>query len=1131
MLNIFHVDDSPQDIALTKIHLSKMLPEAEFHTFTAATEVLQALEHTHCDVIISDYQMPVMNGMTLLKEIRRKYPDLPFVFFTGQGNEELAVEAFRSGADDYYAKEESFAHYQRLANCITRLSQAYQERKEYRKTRQNLDENRRLLQAVMNASPVGVALLKDREILWGSQPFYDKFGYSEEEVKNQNARILYFDDEEYLRVGNDYFRQLEERAFARVHAIHRKKDGTAMHTLNLVSPLDTTDLSKGYIVAINDISDLKSAEEQLEFQANLLDSVEQAVIATDLEGKISYFNPSAEKLYRWNAAEVLGKEINQVTVPDISRKKYKEIMAKLEKGESWSGEFDVTDKNGRIFTASVTNSPFYDSDGRQVGIIGVSEDISHQIKVREKIQFQADLLESVEQVIIATDTEFRIQFFNAHAEYLYGWKREEVLGKNVNKLLIPRVLMDEGENIIKQLRNGQSWSGRFDLQRKDGSLVHITTTISPHYDEDGSLRGYIGISNDITEIIRTENELKAVGTRLDLALRSAQIAIWDYDLTTGTLSWDERMHELYDLSEQEFSEDYQGWQKRLHPDDLERASEEVELALAGTKDFNTQFRVVHRDGSIRHLRAFATITRDEDGVPQHMIGINYDITEARENEQRLLESEEKYRTLFDNAPVAIFQSDSQGSCLNANNELARILGYETPGEVVSNLTDVANQLYVDPQDRETIIETLRTTGKLKEFEFQARRADGSIVWLKQDARLIEQSESDDFLIEGFATDITLRKKAEEESRRSRLSFRNLIEHAAILGVALDQEGRISFINEYTLELTGWQRDEVMGTDWFDRFLPEEIRTQVRDVFAHTIKLQQVDDTHSKYVNDIITRSGEKLTISFTNAPILDSRNRLVGVTSIGIDITERIRWEKELEKMSADIKSVNEELEAFTYAVSHDLKAPVRQAEGFSRLLSDSLRKELQEEDARVLDLLQQTIFSMNEMLNDYLRISRTMNREITQERVDLSEIAEAVLTECAASEPGRQTEFIIESGLSASTDETLITSVLKNLLGNAWKYTEKTEKTVIEFGDRKENGARVYYVRDNGVGFDMKRAGLLFQPFKRLHDEEEFSGSGIGLTIAQRALRRLNGSIWAESEPGVQTTFYFTIGEENGSG
>jgi signal transduction histidine kinase len=236
--------------------------------------------------------------------------------------------------------------------------------------------------------------------------------------------------------------------------------------------------------------------------------------------------------------------------------------------------------------------------------------------------------------------------------------------------------------------------------------------------------------------------------------------------------------------------------------------------------------------------------------------------------------------------------------------------------------------------------------------------------------------------------------------------------------------------------------------------------------------------------------------------------------------------ERRVEARTAALESANRELEAFSYSVAHDLRAPLRGIDGFTQLVLDQHVKDLGEEARGHLQRVRAAAQRMAKLIDDLLALARVVRADCTRQRVDLSKLAAEIDAELREEYPARIVEFESEPGLIVNGDPTLLHVLLHNLLSNAWKFTGPTPRARVQFGRGPTNGEQTYFVRDNGVGFDMKNATQLFGVFQRLHPLRDFPGNGIGLAIVQRAVERHGGRVWAESAPGAGATFRFSLGE-----
>ncbi len=235
----------------------------------------------------------------------------------------------------------------------------------------------------------------------------------------------------------------------------------------------------------------------------------------------------------------------------------------------------------------------------------------------------------------------------------------------------------------------------------------------------------------------------------------------------------------------------------------------------------------------------------------------------------------------------------------------------------------------------------------------------------------------------------------------------------------------------------------------------------------------------------------------------------------------------QLERRTGELEAVNKELEAFSYSVSHDLRAPLRHADSYTQLLLEDHADKLDEQGKGYCSAIAKSCRRMRELIDDLLKLSRITREKLNRESIDLSVLAQKIARELKKSKPERRVKFIIADSLNAYCDPRLMRVVLDNLLGNAWKFTSGKSEAKIEFGKMVHNVGVAFYVRDNGAGFNQANVHKLFTPFRRLHRRAEFEGSGIGLATVQRIIHRHGGKVWAEGKVGKGATFYFTLNKQ----
>lgn len=372
------------------------------------------------------------------------------------------------------------------------------------------------------------------------------------------------------------------------------------------------------------------------------------------------------------------------------------------------------------------------------------------------------------------------------------------------------------------------------------------------------------------------------------------------------------------------------------------------------------------------------------------------------------------------------------------------------------------------------------------------------------------------------------KKQAEELLENERSFNSTVnEIIGALLVVLDTDGRIVKFNKACEELTGYSFIEVKDKYLWDFLItPDEIEP-VKTVF-NNLKNAIIP---SKFENYLVTKNGEKKLIAWSNTSMIDKNGIVDFIIGTGIDITEQRDSEAKIVKLNEDLNQtvaellfLNKDLEAFTYNVSHDLKAPLRVIDGYSGILIRDFSPQIDNEGKELLQTIRNKANTMEQIINGFLTFSLLGRDELIFSEIDFSYLVKAIVEEFAKETKKRKIEFIIKNLPPSKADFTMIKQVIFNLLSNAIKFTSKTEKAVIEIGARIMEDKNIYYIKDNGVGFNIKYKDKLFKMHKRLHSQAEYEGTGIGLAICERIISRHKGEVWAEGRVGAGATFYFSL-------
>ncbi|MCJ7533372.1 MAG: PAS domain S-box protein, partial [Anaerolineales bacterium] len=369
-------------------------------------------------------------------------------------------------------------------------------------------------------------------------------------------------------------------------------------------------------------------------------------------------------------------------------------------------------------------------------------------------------------------------------------------------------------------------------------------------------------------------------------------------------------------------------------------------------------------------------------------------------------------------------------------------------------------------------------------------------------------------------DITERKRTEQELNTSEVRYRRLFDTAQDGILILNAEtGMILDVNPFLIKMLGFSHEQFLGKKIWELGIFKDIAANQ----ANFAKLQQQE--YIRYEDlPLETNDGRQIQVEFiSNVYQVDHQT----VIQCNIrDITERKRAGEALQQRTTQLEAVNKELEAFTYSVSHDLRAPLRGIDGWSLALLEDYGNQLDGQAKTYLEQVRSETQHMGNLIDDLLQLSHLTSTEMSIQRVDLSAIAGTLAASLKKSQPDRQVVFVIQPGLNANGDVQLLEIALTNLLDNAFKFTGKTPQARIQFGRTEMESQRTFFVRDNGAGFDMALAKNLFKAFQRMHKASDFPGTGIGLTTVQRIVDRHGGRVWAEACVNKGATFYFTLEE-----
>ncbi|MBN3892374.1 MAG: PAS domain S-box protein [Nostoc sp. JL31] len=863
-----------------------------------------------------------------------------------------------------------------------------------------------------------------------------------------------------------------------------------------------------------DISKRKQTEAALlavtRLKQAILASIDYAIISTNSEGIIQTFNLAAQKMLGYTANEVIGKltpntfhdpeELKQRT-DALSQETGREIpfgdlsMVKIQQ-DNCEVELTFIRKDGSRFPVALSVKPLCNLEGQIIGGVGIAKDITQQKQIEAQLRKNAANLESAQRIANLGSWEMNLQT----QQLIWSEEVFRIFGRNpesgtpsYNEMLHYIHPDDRARRdfvLLQAMEQGQPYEIEYRFYRADGSLGYLLSRGEFILDINRQPCQLIGTILDITKRKQTEEQLRNLSDRLGLALKSANIGIWDWDMIQDA-EWDDRMYELYDLQRSDRVAVYQDWVNRLHPDDLVLAETSFQDALLGVKEFDTEFRIILRDGSIRFIKASALVQRNEQGEPQRMVGINYDITDRKQVELALRESEHRYATLTEAAPVAILRLDADSNCIYVNERWGLMMGKPTAAALgkgwLENIhLEDCDRLLMDCSDpceqRCRLHETCRQ-------EVRYLRPDGCITWFYM--QIVPETNPSGTLIGyiGTLTDITIRKEIESEVNHHRDLREAIFNESADALFLVDSDTQLIFdCNRRAVELFEVsEKEELMNIQGNTlqryEFTPQELDEIVQEV------------NHKSWWSREIEYATRKGNFFWGNlaAQQITVAGKAVNLVRLS-DISER---KKAVEQIQRSLEEKETLLKEIHHRVKNNLQI-------ISSLLRMQSRRSGDETTLMLFKESQDRVQSMA-LIHEQLYQSADIY-EINFDNYIKS------LTDSLFRSYGISQKDIVPNiemnGIKLPLDTAIPCGLIINeLVSNCLKYAfpeQKKGNITISLEQSSENQL-ILAVKDTGVGI--------------LETLDWENNDSLGLRIVKNLVKQLKGNIFLECDRG--TTFY----------
>ncbi len=990
-----------------------------------------------------------------------------------------------------------------------------------------LVQDEALLRSIHQAAPMGIGVVHDRVLDWTNEQISRMTGYTAEELRGKSARIFYADDEEFDRVGRHKYADILSRGTGSIVTGWRRKDGRLINVFLSSTPIDPGDLSAGVVFTALDITEKKKAQDELwrseEKYRALFENAVMGIFQSTPEGRFITVNPATATMCGFDSPDEMVAAITDIATQHYVDPAERDLFIREieEKGFVRNFEHRTYRKDGSVFWVSVNAREVRDGRGRITHYEGTHEDVQWRKESEEALRaseerFSKAFRSNPAPVAITTLDDGRFIEVNDRFLEAFGYRRDEIIGRTSADLAF-WTSAESRDEVMKKLRATGSVKNVLNhYKTKSGQLR--TGLWSGEIVRLGNRDVLLSILHDITERKQAEEKYQSI-------LSDIEEFYYETDLRGNLTFFNDAACNIIGYTREEL----QGKSNRDYttPQTAERMYRIFSSVYStGEKRKINDYEVIRKDGSRRMLEISTTLKRDEHGSPNGFRGLGRDVTDRVKAEEALRLSEERYRAIFENSLVGIFQSTPEGRYIRVNPAFARIYGFESPEDAISSVSDIGTQIFVDAEDRKRCLAILKETGVLERFETRTRRKDGSIIWTAINSRIVRDAEGRTLFIEGIVDDITEQVEAQEKLKQNEALLKSVLE-AAPIGIGVVHNRVFSWVNEGLLSMTGHSLDELSGKGAQILYADDDEYERVgREKYGQIATAGKgVVETRWK------AKDGSLIDILLSSSPI-DPGDLGAGVVFTTMDISGLKRAEAARKELEGQLRQAQkmEAIGTLAGGIAHDFNNILFTIVGFTDLsLHDSSDGETRWNLTQVMNACDRA----KNLVNQILAFSR---QEAPERRpVDIVLVAKEALKFLRSTIPStiELRQRITGGSLTVLSDPTTIHQVLINLGTNA-AHAMRTTGGVLEVCLEsveipRERGGSVpadlkpgpyirLTVRDTGLGIDPAIMSRIFDPFFTTKPQGE--GTGLGLSVVYGIVKSHGGSIAIESEVGRGSTF-----------
>ncbi len=945
--------------------------------------------------------------------------------------------------------------------------------------RKRFEEERLLLAAIVDSSDdaiIGMTL--DGTITSWNRGAEKMLGYSAKESVSQSVRLIYPPDRPN-ELPEIVARMKRMERIDHYETERQRKDGALVDISLSVSPIMN---DKGEMVGLSKIArDISAQKRSAQYARSLIEASLDPLVTISPEGKITDVNEATVEATGLPREDLIGSEFsNYFTDPEKAREGYRQVFSQSKVTDY---ALTIRHRSGRTLDVLYNASVYKNERGNVLGVFAAARDITAQ---KQASQYARSLIEASLDPLVTISADGKITDVNEATIRVTGVSREQLIGSDFSNYFTEPMKASEGYQQV--FAKGSVTDYPLTIRHGDGRLTDVLYNASVYKDVNGNVLGVFAAARDITAQRQASQYARSlIEASLDpLVTISPDGKINDVNEATVQVTGVSRE----DLVRSDFSIYF------TEPEEAREGYQQV-FSEGFVRDYPLAIR--HVSGAVTDVLYNATVYRDVAGSVQGVFAAARDTTERKKVEEQLHATSAYARSLIEASLDPLVTISPDGKITDVNHATEEITGVSRVWLIG---TDFSNYFTESAKARQGYRRVFKE-GSVRDYPLTLRHASGRTMDVLYNATVYKDAQGKVRGVFASARDVTTTKKTSQYAR-------SLIEASLDPLVTISSEGKITDVNEATVQVTGVLRQQLIGTDFSNYFTEPQ---KAREGYEQVFKQGFVTD----YPLTIRSTTGKQTEVLYNATVYKDDKGVVLGVFAAARDHSR-------VKQTTEALATVNKELEAFSYSVSHDLRAPLRSIDAFSKILADEYSPNIDEEGKRIITTIRGSTEEMSSLIDALLAFSRLGNAMLTVEDVDMGKLAAAAYKELKTAEPKRIIECNIQPLPSAKVDGALMRQVWMNLISNAIKFTRRKQVARIDIGCNDEGNRLIYFVRDNGTGFDPTYTDKLFRVFQRLHHPDEFEGTGIGLANVKKIVNRHGGEVWAEAKPNEGATFYFTI-------